>query len=74
VEATRGESLIEQQELFVALNKLQDDLQNEEEHVESARQVLARFISRRETKVEEIQILVAKRSQVCHYDILSPFL
>ena len=74
VEATRGESLIEQQELFVALNKLQDDLQNEEEHVESARQVLARFVSRRETKVEEIQILVAKRSQVCHCDILSPFL
>lgn len=64
VETTRGESLIEQQELFVALNKLQDELQSEEDQVLVARQVLGRYTQRREEKVEEIQALVDKRSQV----------
>jgi hypothetical protein len=64
VETTRGESLIEQQDLFVALNKLQDDLTSEEEQVQATRHVLARYVSRREEKIEEIQTLVDKRSQV----------
>ena len=64
VETTRGESLIEQQDLFVALNKLQDDLLSEEDQVLVARQVLERYTQRRESKAEEIQALVDKRSQV----------
>ena len=64
VETTRGESLIEQQDLFVSLNKLQDDLLSEEDQVLVARQVLERYTQRRESKAEEIQALVDKRSQV----------
>ena len=66
VEANRSESLVEQQELFASLNKIQDELQTEEDQVTALRQVIERFSRRREEKQEELQALVDKQSKVIH--------